>query len=369
MKVLLLITKGEVGGAQNFVANLARGLKKEKGQDLDLVIACGQGDFLANFAQQEGIKFFRFKSLQRSGGFFSNLRFLFDFFKYLKQYNFDIIHLNSSNALIGAMIAKIVNRKTKIVFTVHGLSILDPNYQSSYFKKILFKSFFKWNFLFIDKIVFVSQKNLDLLTQNSRFISRKSFLIYNGIQADFLDREEARSFLLDKIGESDDNLFLFGSIGRLAYPKNYEFLLNNFSEVLKIKNNARLILIGDGPKREEYERIILKQGLEKHVFLLGEIVDASKYLKALDLFILPSIYEGLSISLIEAYLANIKSIASLVGGNEEIIGQKYCFELNNLEDFLRVLEMTLNSKIDYQDQEKFSLDTMVKKYLNIYEER
>ena len=365
MKILLLITKGEIGGAQNFLANLAQGLKNKEG--VSPTIACGEGDFLANFAKKEGIDFFRFKNLLRSGGF-SNFKFFIDFFKYLRNNNFDVIHLNSSNALIGAMIAKMASPKTKIIFTVHGLSILDSNYKASYLKKFLYKSFFKWNFLFLDKIVFVSQKNLDFLTKNIRSITKKSFLIYNGIQVDFLEREESRRILLDKIGEMDDNIFLMGSIGRLAYQKNYEFLLNNFNEVKKIKSEIKLILIGEGPKRKEYEKIILEKNLENSVFLLGEMPNASKYLKGLDLFVLPSIYEGLSISLIEAYLARINSIASLVGGNEEIIGQEHCFKLNDLNDFLRVFKVSLDFKSGQLDKDRFSLNDMVNKYLNLYEE-
>ena len=166
MKVLLLVTKGEIGGAQNFVASLAWGLKNKE-KEISPVIACGQGDFLSDFSQKERIDFYRFKNLRRSGGFFSNIKFLFEFAKYLENNNFTVVHLNSSNTLMAAMIVKIFSKKTKVVFTVHGLSILDPNYQASYFKKLLFRIFFKWSFLFVDKLVFVSQKNLDFLTKNS----------------------------------------------------------------------------------------------------------------------------------------------------------------------------------------------------------
>ena len=365
MKILLLITKGEIGGAQNFLASLARGLKNK---GLNPTIASGEGDFLSNLAQREGIDFFRLKSLRRSGGFFLNFKFFFEFFKYLKNNKFDIVHLNSSNALIGAMIVKIASPKTKIIFTVHGLSVLDPNYEASYLKKMLYRLFFKWNFLFLDKIIFVSQKNLDFLTKNSKLIAKKSYLIYNGIQVDFLEREKARNILLDKIGKKDDNVFLMGSIGRLVYPKNYDFLLNNFDRIKDLKPSSILILIGEGPKRQEYERIIREKSLEGSVFLLGEIEGANRYLKGLDLFVLPSIYEGLSISLIEAYLAEVKSIASLVGGNEEIIGSQYCFKLNDIDDFMRIFEIIQNSRISYEDKDKFSLNTMVKDYLKLYEE-
>lgn len=374
MNVLLLITKGEIGGAQIFVANLAKGLKNISKKEVIPTIACGSGDFLFEFAQREGINFQRIKSLRRSSGLLANINFLFSFLRYLKKNRFEIIHLNSTNTLLGAIMAKLVNMRTKVVFTVHGLSILDPNYQANYFKKLLFKAFFNFSFSFVDEIVFVSQKNMDLFVKDNKVWANKCHLAYNGIKVDYFSREEARCFILNKVNLKDEEQFLIGSIGRLAYPKNYEFLIENFPEILKIKPNARLVLIGDGPERYKYEKIVERKALKDFVFILGEVVEAGRYLKGLDLFVLPSIYEGLSISLIEAYLSGTRSMASLVGGNEEVVGRDGCYILDDLSDFIAVLkrlsdeQKSCTDKNQYNlNKNKFLVDVMVNKYLDVYE--
>jgi glycosyltransferase involved in cell wall biosynthesis len=373
MKVLLTITKGEVGGAQIFVANLAKGLKKSN-YKINVEIACGYGDFLFNLAREENIFIHKLKSLKRSSGLLSNLAFFFKFIFFLRKNKFDVVHLNSTNTLIGAISSKIANRKTKTVFTVHGLSVLDPNYRASLLKKLLFKSFFKFSFLFVDKIVFVSKKNMELFLKNNECSRDKCFLAYNGVEVDFLSREEARRAIFDKIGRQDQDYFLIGSVGRLSYPKNYEFLIYRFPEILKINPKAKLVILGDGPERGKYIDIIAKNNLEGSIFMPGELESASRYLKGLDMFILPSIYEGLSISLIEVLFSGIKVVASKVGGNEEIIGADNCYKLDNKADFIRVFEKVLNNEQNCCtdknrrniDKNRFLIRTMVDKYVDIY---
>lgn len=361
MKILLLITKGEIGGAQIFVSNLAKGIKDLSGGENDVEIACGGGDFLSSFSQKNNIKFHNFKSLKRSFGFLNNINFFFDFINFLKKNKFDVVHLNSTNTLIGAISAKIVNRKIKTVFTVHGLSVLDPNYQASFFKKNIFRFFFNICFLFVDEVVFVSKTNFDFAKKNK--LGKRISLIYNGIKSNFLSKEDSRSFLFQKAEITDSGCFLIGSIGRLAYPKNYEFLIGNFDKILEVIPNAKLFLIGEGPERKKYEDIIDKKSLKNNVFLLGEVLGAAKYLKGFDLFVLPSMYEGLSISLIEALSSGIKVIASRVGGNGEIVGDNNCFELNNIDSFIELLKKNDNN---YINNNKFLLETMVDKYVDIY---
>ncbi|MDD3711346.1 MAG: glycosyltransferase family 4 protein [Patescibacteria group bacterium] len=374
MKILLLITKGEIGGAQVFVANLAKGLKNKLcGNDESRVeIACGEGDFLFNFAKKENIVIHRLKSLKRSSGFFSNINFFFSFISFIKKNKFEVLHLNSTNTLIGAISAKIANRKIKIIFTVHGLSILDPNYEAGVIKKFLYKLFFKFCFLFVDKVVFVSQNNLDLAKKIK--LVKNGYLIYNGVDTDYLSRDEARKFLFDRMGVLDNDKFLIGSIGRLAYPKNYEFLISIFDKIIEIEPRAHLVLIGDGPERGRYEALIGQKKLENRIFLLGEIEMGTRYLKGLDLFILPSIYEGLSISLIEALNSGISVMASNVGGNEEIIGVNNCYRLDDSDDFLNVFNKIIDVKVDsYKNRNNYNVRrneflaiNMMEKYLDLY---
>ncbi len=372
MKVLYLITKSEIGGAQIFVANLSRKISNLGHQ---VTIASGEKGYLSDFAQKDKIDFRLIKGLEKSSNPFNFIRFLFNFYHLFRDLKPDVVHLNSSNALLGAFVAKMANMGVKTVFTVHGLSVLDENYhkkglKSLFFRLLIKNCFFKFGFFFVDDLVFVSQKNLDFAL--SKKIVKSAKLVYNGVETNFLSKEDARKFVLNKAKIEDNDCFLLGSIGRLAYPKNYEFLIANFAKILEIKANARLLIIGDGPERGKYQKIA--EEFPDKVYFLGQIEDASRYLKAFDLFILPSIYEGLSLSLIEAYISGIKIVASDVGGNSEIIGSENCYKLNDIDDFINIFKKNINNeqksctdinKINL-NKSKFSLDKMAEKYLKIY---
>jgi glycosyltransferase involved in cell wall biosynthesis len=358
MKILILITHGHIGGATNFVFWLAKGLK-EKG--VEVRVGFGEGEYLKEKLEKEKIEFVNFKWLKRTHNPFSNLFFIFEIKKFLDKEKFDVCHFNSTNALFGAVGAKISNSKPKTVFTIHGLSILDPKYKKNLWLKPIYWLIFKFLLSFVDVPVFVSNKNLED-AEKIRLV-KNGVVIYNGIpELEFLEREIARKFFEEKIKIDLKNKFLIGSIGRLDYSKNYEFLIKVFPEILKIKPEAIAIIVGEGPERKKLENLIEKTNLKEKIFLIGELKDASKYLKAFDLFVLPSRYEGLLITLIEALFAQIPILASNVGGNEEIVGKECIFK--NKEG---LLEKIKNPKLSKTKREIFELKNMIKGYLKVYQ--
>jgi glycosyltransferase involved in cell wall biosynthesis len=289
----------------------------------------------------------------------------------LDKEKFDICHFNSTNALFGAIGAKISKSKPKTVFTIHGLSILDPNYKKNFWLKPIYWLIFKFLLSFVDVPVFVSNKNLEDAEKIK--LVKNGVVIYNGIpEPEFIERDIARKFFEEKIKIDLKDKFLIGSIGRLDYQKNYEFLIKVFPEILKIKLNTILIIVGDGSERKKLENLIEKKKLKEKVFLIGELKDASKYIKAFDLFVLPSRYEGLSITLIEALFAQIPILASDVGGNKEIIDEECVFK--NKEEFLekiksniRNFDFNFNNKNFLRKLESnFYLEEFTKKHLILY---
>ncbi|MEA2065382.1 MAG: glycosyltransferase, partial [Patescibacteria group bacterium] len=343
-KILIIVTKGDIGGAQVSVLNLARELKN---RGFDICVGFGKGDFLKNELKKENIKFVRFQNLKRTRNFLANVFFIFEIRKFLSKYNFDIVHFNSSNALFGAIGAKFLQFKPKTIFTFHGLSVLDGNYQTNKALKLVYCWFFRIFLIFIDRPVFVSQKNLDVALKIK--LVEKGNLIYNGLnftEQNFYSAEEAREYFQKRARINLQNKFIIGSIGRLSYAKNYEFLISTFPEILKIRKDAICLIIGEGNERKKYENLIRKLNLKEKVFLIGETKNAYQYLKLFNLFVLPSRYEGLPIVLIEALFATIPILASDVGGNSEILNNsKYqLYRLNDKNDFLNKFKNIANNK-------------------------
>ncbi len=396
-KILIIITKGEIGGAQVSVLNLSRELKS---RGANITIGFGQGDFLGSELKNNTIPFFKFKQLKRTHNPLSNLLFVLEIKRYLNKNHFDVIHINSSNALLAGLGAKMSKAKPKTIFTFRGLSLLDKNYKKNRLLKIFYYAYFKLFLCFIDEPVFVCQQNLSTALKTK--IVKKGTVIYNGLNPqnlNFLNKESARQKLfssaqvlnLHRLGgipptknyinkwreKSQISNFILGSIGRLCYAKNYEFLINIFPKILEIKKNAVCFIIGQGENEKQYKKLVDKLNLSDKIFLLGKIPRAYQYLKAFDLFVLPSRYEGLSITLIEALMAGVPILTTKVGGNLELLNNSshQLYELDNEIDFLDKLKRIIDNK-NLQQQLKennnhsasvFNLDKTVKKYLAIYE--
>ncbi|MCR4417435.1 MAG: glycosyltransferase [Ignavibacteria bacterium] len=371
MKILLVITKSEIGGAQVFVLNLAKSLKK---LGVDVQVAAGEGNFLFNELPKYNIPYFYLKSLKRDISIFNAFYYIFDLYKLLKKNDFDIIHLNSTNTLLGTISANLLKKKPKIIFTFHGLSLLDKNYKSNPILKLLSRYYFKLLVRLIDKSIFVSELNYKEAKQYK--LVNDGEIIYNGLcesELSFLSREDAIKFFSTKCNCDLSNFFLIGSVARLSYPKNYEFLILNYSKIKKAIPESKVIIIGDGPNFNLYQKMIKKLGIENDFFLVGAIKNSYQYIKAFDVFTLPSFYEGLSISLIEAIFAEIPILASDVGGNREIVDNNYdqLYQLDNIEEYISKLIKIKNNKSQYQKynanlKKRFSLQEMTDKYYHIY---
>lgn len=371
LKLLLVITKSEIGGAQVFVLNLAASLKK---MGFDVEVAAGAGNYLFEELKKNNIKYHYLNSLKRDFNVFRSFYFIFDIFRLLKKNKYNIVHLNSSNTLIGALSAFWIKPRPKIVFTFHGLSFLDKNYEMNSLFRFLSKLYFKLFVKIVDESVFVSKINYKESLQSS--IVKKGRVIYNGLDENnlqFLEQDNAVDYFSNLCHCDLKNSFLIGSTGRLAYQKNYDFLIRNFKLIKEKIPSSKIIIIGDGPNYERYLKEINDLGIQNEFYLVGAIKESYKYIKAFDVFTLPSNYEGLSISLIEAVFAEIPILASNVGGNIENVGgaEDQVFELNNAYDYINKLSEIQKNKSHYIEfnknlKKEFSLDQMVKEYINLY---
>ena len=102
-----------------------------------------------------------------------------------------------------------------------------------------------------------------------------------------------------------EDAFVIGHVGNLLPPKNHVFLADIFNEIKKVNTNAYLLLIGEGKLRSEIEKKIENLGLKDSVILTGKRSDVNELLQVMDVFVFPSLYEGLPLSLIEAQAAGL----------------------------------------------------------------
>ena len=107
-----------------------------------------------------------------------------------------------------------------------------------------------------------------------------------------------------------NNKFVIGHVGRLDTQKNHKFILDVFYELLKKEENAKLLLVGSGPLEEEIRQYSKQKNIDKYIEFLGTRNDINNILQAMDVFVFPSLFEGLGIAAVEAQMSSLPCIVS-----------------------------------------------------------
>jgi len=371
MRILFVITKSDIGGAQVFVLNLARTFKKF---GFEVEVVAGDGDFLFQELKKNDIQYYYLNSLKRNFNVYNAIYFVFQLRNLLKSKNYDVVHLNSSNTLIGSVSSSFMKRKPKMVFTFHGLSFIDKNFSPNFLIKYLATLYFRFFLKAVDEVVFECKLNYEELTGSGMVKIAK--IIHNGLDPndlDYLSAADAREYFSKACGVDLSKCFIVGSTGRLAYQKNYDFLIRNFHSIKKNIPNLKVIIIGDGQDHELYKRQINELGIQNDFFLLGEKKNSHRFLNGFDVFTLTSRYEGVAISLIEAIYSDVPVLVSNVGGNPDVVGgdKNQLFELNDIDDYINKLTKILENRKsivghNVKLRSEFSLATMAESYKELY---
>lgn len=367
-KVLFLITKSQFGGAQRYVLDLAEAVKKTGHQ---VKVACGGEGPLIGMCRESDIEIFSIKSLKRDISLGKEILSLFQLFKVLAREKPDVLHVNSSKAGgLGAVAGRLAGVK-KIVFTAHGL----PQFEKRSFltKKIL--AFFTWlTMILATDTILLSQHDVGAV-KGWPFLKNKTHYIPNGLKSfETFPQQGARKTLGKPHPEILNKKILIGTIAELTPNKGLGFAIDALEKFLK-ERNAGLVIIGDGEEKALLQNLIKDKALQNYVFLVGFLDEAKKYLKAFDVFLLPSFKEGLPYVVLEAGLANIPVVASMVGGLPDILEEESLFEPGDKKGLVERLEQTLLEKdacaknLHMKVTTKFSFDEMVRKTLALYMDR
>ncbi|MEA1929610.1 MAG: glycosyltransferase [Patescibacteria group bacterium] len=324
MKVLYLITKGVWGGAGRYVYDLATA-PEEAGNEA--VVACGQGHRLPSKLQEAGVRSIFIEPLGRDVNPLADWQSFREIYRLLGREQPDVVHLNSSKiGGLGALATRLYNlgspMKTKIIFTAHGWPFNEP-------RRALARGaikFISWlTIMLCHQVIVIAKKESEQALAMPFISPRKIRLIYNGVKPiNTLTRKEARDSLIKTntdLGLVQTGSLWVGVIAELHTNKGLRYLIEAVDQLPEDKQPT-VVIIGEGEKRDELEKMIIDLELDNKIFLLGAIPEAARYLPAFDLFVLPSVKEGLPYTLLEAGQASLPVISTTVGGIPEIIADR-----------------------------------------------
>jgi glycosyltransferase involved in cell wall biosynthesis len=228
-------------------------------------------------------------------------------------------------------------------------------------------------------MVTVSEDLKGFVTRRTGIPSRLLRVIYNGIDAfpDVEANEQAR--LRNEIGlDSQDQIV--GAVGSLYPVKGHRFLIEAVPTIIEACPRARFLLVGRGNQEVHLKEQVRKLGIERYVHFLGLRQDISRLLSIMDVFVLPSLSEGLSVATLEAMASARPVVATRVGGNPELIVDGETGILVPSEDS-RALAVSIAGLLLDRDCSKnlgqegrarvkmrFHLSLMLNEYRKLYEE-
>ena len=207
--------------------------------------------------------------------------------------------------------------------------------------------------------------------------------IYNGVDTTqfhpSVDGPKPLPFDDDGISGS----FVVGTVGRLQPVKDQVTLVRAFAAALQRApdpmGESRLILVGEGPSRGDIEAAIRSAGVERQTTLLGARDDVAQVLRRMHVFVLPSLAEGISNTLLEAMASGLPVIATRVGGNPDLVASEITGELVNVGDWeaiaTHIVTYAQNPALRarhamaarHRAEQHFSLEAMVERYLSLYD--
>jgi len=351
----------DIGGLERIVISLIQNSDHDRFRHL--VYCIGNGGTLADELRNDG---FPVTAMNKPAG--RSLTLPFKLMRMFRREKVQVVHSHNFGALVyGEMAAKLAG-VAGTVYTSHG--------RTSAFQKI--NPYLVKYFNYVNKAVGVSEDTQQLLMKTSGFPLARTQTIINGLDVNryggVIDIERKK----EALGLSDAQ-HVVGIVARLSADKDHQTLLEAYSQILAKRTDITLLIVGDGPLKNNLLEKSNELKLGPKAVFLGDRLDVPEILKVLDLFVLSSVTEGLAVTLLEAMASRLPIVATEVGGNPEVVihdktgiivpprdpaslAEAVCWMIDNREKAAQMGRLGRERVMEH-----FSIESMVRQYEALYE--
>lgn len=345
IRILHVFARMDMGGAETFIMNVYRNIDREKIQ-FDFVVHTNDKCVYDDEILSLGGKIYRVpKYLGKN-----HMQYKKSWENFLKSHlKYKIIHGHvRSTAYIYLSIAK----KFNLITIIHS-----HNTSSGKGIKSKIKDLFQYPIRYIADYFFACSNNAGKWLFGKKICNSNEFyIIKNAID---IEKFKFNNNIRNKIRNEfkiQDKQFVIGHVGRFHEQKNHIFLIDIFSCLLKERPDAILLLVGDGELRSTIENKVEKLGIAQSVIFTGVRPDVHKLFQAMDIFVFPSLYEGLGIVLIEAQASGLPCVVSNTIPEEAVLSENLKkISLNDKNNWMNEL---LKDKSEYISEE---IDVLIMK--------
>jgi len=318
LKVLQLITRLDKGGSAENTFLTATGLDRN---NYEVILMSGPVEDPGQDRKKEigesGIRHIFIPELVRNISFINDFIAFLKIYRVLKKEKFDFVHTHTSKAgFLGRLAAKLA-RTSIIIHTPHGHVFF--GYFGS-FKTKIFILLEKLASCLTDKIVALTNGEKEDYIAHKVARKEKLAVISSGVDLNRFKEpsSEEKKNLKKELGIPENSLVV-GTVGRLVLVKGPEFLIEASKIIVSKYPDTYFLFAGDGPLRQSLEKKACRMGVKKNIIFLGWRDDVSKIISIFDIFVLPSLNEGMGRVLIEAMALRKPVVASRVGGIPDLV--------------------------------------------------
>jgi predicted glycoside hydrolase/deacetylase ChbG (UPF0249 family) len=317
IKILHVITRSIEGGAPENTFLTITGTDKRK---YISALACGGKGVLARKTRGAGFECFNVSFLRKEINPFFDLAALIRLFFILRKRKFDIVHTHASKAGILGRLAAFMARTPVIVHTIHGFGFND-------YQRPPVRGFFvlleRLCAKFTDKIIAVSSLNIEKARRYNIGSDGQFIPIHSGIVIEkYAERKIDRKAKRREAGLNENNKVV-GMVAHVDKGKGHEYLVKAAETVTKLIPDARFLIIGEGKLMPKIRDQIGERGLKDFFLMLGTREDVSDLYHIMDVFVLPTLWEGLPRVIPEAMAAGLPIVTTPVDGIPEAIKDNF----------------------------------------------
>lgn len=350
-KVLIVVSNLKIAGAQKMVEQLALAMDKNHYQLNIVCLSAPCDSFIEKRLLENGINLI---FLNKKPGF--QIKMLFQISSIVKKIKPSIIHTHVSTWVYTFPIA--IRENICILHTIHSR----PNRQES-------------NSIVRKLITFLYHHHFIVPVAISNEIKKEAEELYclSDTEVEMVvNPVDYVSF--SRVEKIDHDNVVFVNVARFDEVKNQMFLINSFAKAYKKNQHIRLILAGDGKLMEEAKKLTKSLGIDNVVQFLGNVDNVPELFSMCDVFVLPSLTEGLPVSMLEAEAAGLPVIASKIGGIPDIFKDNgYLINVNDEKALIESILLLTNIEIREEKSKnskiiakQYSADKVARRYEELY---
>lgn len=314
VKVLHVVGDSKFGGGSRIILRLAQ-MAREQGWEANVLTT---DPMFQQALRDSGIGVVDLDVIWRDVRLAHDLRGLLTLYQFLSNGDYTVVHTHTSKAgLVGRLAARLAGVPV-ILHTVHGFAFHEA---SRRVQRAMYSTIERVAAHLCDHIVCVSEFHCRWAQQLGIAGADKITAIPNGVTAECARVTMTRQQIRRMVGV-DGEEFVILSVGRLVPQKGFEYLLEATAKLVHhMQRPFRVVIAGDGWLRNQLEERARNLLIGRHVIFLGFRDDIANLLSAADLVVLPSLWEGLSIALLEAMVAARPIVTTMIGSNLEVAGE------------------------------------------------